>query len=113
MGENIVFWVIIFFTTVPIFGMGIYAFVKKTPIHFYAGTTVKSEEITDVKSYNRANGFIWAGYGLGLIIFAIIMTRTQGSLGSILFLVYTFAGLLAMLLAYRAVYEKYRKKTMK
>ena len=39
--------------------LGIWAFVRKTPMHFWAGSTVLPETITDVKKYNRANGFMW------------------------------------------------------
>ena len=108
MEENIVFWVVIFVTSVPIFGMAIFAFLKKTPVHFYAGTTVKAEEITDVKKYNRANGILWLGYGLGLILSAYFLASNEGSLGSIVFIAYIFLGLLVLLLVYRKIYDKYR-----
>ena len=34
---------------------GATALLRQTPMHFWAGTTVKPEEIRDVAAYNKAN----------------------------------------------------------
>ena len=53
-------------------GMGIYSFKRKTPMYFWAGTTVKSEEISDIKAYNRANGIMWVSYGLSFLLIPLL-----------------------------------------
>lgn len=54
--------------------VGIWAFCRKTPMHFWAGSTIPEDAITDVKKYNRANGFMWIVYAFlslmpGIIVF--------------------------------------------
>ena len=110
MGQNIVFWVIIIFSSLPILGMGVYAFVKKDPVHFYSGTTVKADEIVNVKKYNKANGIMWLSYGLGMLFFAYLVTILEEALGAVVFIGYIFIGLLLMVVAYKMIYRKYRKK---
>ena len=40
-------------------GIGIYAWNRKKPMWFWSGKTVGEKEISDVHSYNRANGIMW------------------------------------------------------
>ena len=40
-------------------GIGVYAIKREKPMWFWSVTTVKEEEISDVKAYNRANGIMW------------------------------------------------------
>ena len=42
--------------------IGIYAWRRKKPMWFFAGSTVEEREITDVTAYNRANGIMWISY---------------------------------------------------
>ena len=42
--------------------VALWAFKRRDPMHFVAGTTVKTENITAVKEYNRANGRMWTVY---------------------------------------------------
>ena len=66
------------YSTVPLFafaaifiGIGIYSIKKKTPMHFWSMSSVKSEEISDVKSYNKENGLMWIVYGCTYILSAV------------------------------------------
>ena len=52
--------------------VGIWAFCRKTPMHFWSGTTVSPETITDVKKYNKANGFMWVIASLIFFVAPII-----------------------------------------
>ena len=52
--------------------IAIWAFCRKTPMHFWAGSTVCSESITDVKKYNLANGIMWIIASLPYFASAII-----------------------------------------
>lgn len=39
--------------------IGVWAYHRKTPMHFWSGTTVPSSEIANISAYNRANAFMW------------------------------------------------------
>ena len=54
LGGKIVFSFIVWFCSLIFIGIGIYSIKRKTPMHFWAGSKVKREEITDIKAYNRA-----------------------------------------------------------
>lgn len=41
-------------------------------MHFWSGTTVSPETITDVKKYNKTNGFMWVIASLIFFIAPII-----------------------------------------
>ena len=63
MGNSI--WLLIMIPCSLLFtGIAIYAFRAKKPMWFWSGTVVREEELTDVKAYNRENGFMWLGYSL-------------------------------------------------
>lgn len=49
-------------------GIGLYALKSKKPIHFWSGTTVKAQEVTDVKAYNRANAKMWLIYDIPYVM---------------------------------------------
>ncbi|MFZ7120303.1 MAG: hypothetical protein ACOWWH_05070 [Eubacteriaceae bacterium] len=83
-------------------GIGIYAIKKKTPMHFWAGTTVKSEEITDIEAYNKANGIMWIVFGIAFFISYFF--------GSIFFILTVIFGLIIMMIVYKKIYDKYRVK---
>ena len=52
--------IIWFITTIPcsalITGFGIYAWNRKKPMWFWSGSSVKENEISDIRAYNHANG---------------------------------------------------------
>ena len=47
MGDAIIFAVISLMCAAVFIGIEVYAMKKKTPMHFWSGTTVKSEEIAE------------------------------------------------------------------
>ncbi|MCR2044167.1 hypothetical protein [Anaerosalibacter massiliensis] len=72
MGTAMPLVVISFICATVFIGIGIFALKKKTPMHFWSGTRVKTEEISDVKAYNKANGTMWIAYGSTFILSAIL-----------------------------------------
>ena len=62
---GIIIWCITSFGCAILFyGLGVYAEKRKSPMHFWAGTTVDESKITDVKAYNKANARMWKLYSL-------------------------------------------------
>ncbi|MBU3811947.1 MAG: hypothetical protein H9893_09890 [Candidatus Niameybacter stercoravium] len=106
MGESIVILVICLICAVIFLGIGLYALKTKTPIHFWAGTVVKSEEITDIKAYNRANAIMWLVYG-SLYIVAGILGFWSITLASILIGLSCLPGLIILILVNRRIEKKY------
>lgn len=106
-------WVINEFITIMlviVFGsVALWGFLSKTPVNFWAGDEVKTSEISDVKAYNRANGFIWAFFTLPQLIAAILcpinsLAANIFSIGGIV------AGIPVIMIVYRHIEKKYRVK---
>ena len=87
--------------------IGVYAQRKKTPMHFFAGTTVKSEEITDVKAYNRANACMWKVYSLVYLVSALIWILSETA-ALVLMLAGGIGGIFALVWVYMKIEKKYR-----
>lgn len=74
MGENVV-WLITCWGCAAVFlGIAIYASKKDKPMHFWSGSTVDPETISDIPAYNKANARMWLLYSVpywasGLIYF--------------------------------------------
>jgi hypothetical protein len=108
MGEAMFFAVITWVCALVFIGIGIFAIKKKTPMHFWSGTTVKTEEIKDVKAYNKANGIMWMGYGFIYILSGIIEIVLQNGVGAALMSFWSVGGLIIMIIAYLRIYKKYK-----
>ena len=108
MGNSVIWLVIMIPVCLLITGFGIYAFRRKKPMWFWAGTEVKPEEITDVPAYNRANGIMWIVYSLVFWIGTAAAAVTN--LGELTIAGGVFGSILLMI-AYHGILEKYRAKT--
>lgn len=109
MEAAIPFAIIIGFCASVFIVIGIYALKKKTPMHFWAGTTVKSEEITDIKAYNKANGIMWISYGSILASSGILSFVFGTAVGGIIVAISCTLGLIVLIIIYGKIYDKYRR----
>lgn len=99
---SLVFCILIFVA------IGLYAIKRKSPMHFFAGTTVNPRKITDVEAYNRANGYMWFAYG-GLFIIPIIASFfTSPAVVGILVGIVTCVGTILLFVAYGLIYKHYK-----
>lgn len=89
------------------FGMGLWALRRKTPMHFWSGSTVSPKEIGDIPQYNRANAAMWMVFaaGMALIGFAGFWSM---ALGGILAAIYVLGGIPVLVLVYQIIYNKYK-----
>lgn len=108
MKEAIPLIVILSFVGMVFISMGIYALRKKTPIHFWSGTTVKSEEIKDIQSYNRANGIMWILYGISFILSGLLGLFVNVKIAGFAVIITCFFGLIIVIIAYHRIYNKYK-----
>ena len=105
--ENIMFAVITWFVALIIGAIAIWAFKRKTPMHFWAGSTVDPKEIADIPAYNRANGFMWSVYA-GSFVLSGVLALFNMMAGVILILLACIPGVAGLFIAYRRIYNRYK-----
>lgn len=88
-------------------GMGLYAYRKKTPMHFWSGSRVDSREIRDIPGYNRANARLWIVYG-SLYVLLGALGLVHALLAAILLSVVALGGTPILILVYQRIYKKYK-----
>jgi len=87
--------------------IALWAFKRKDPMHFWSGSTVKPEEITDIPSYNRANGLMWTIYA-GCIAVAGLISLFSIKIGAILLIIIFVPGIGILIAAYNRIFNKYK-----
>lgn len=110
MDGSIVFYIVLLICATVFIAIGIFAIKKKTPMHFWSGTEVKAEEITDTKAYNRENGIMWIVYGSSYIICAILRLVLGSAVGGALFIFWSLFSLIIMIIVYKHIYKKYKQE---
>jgi maltodextrin utilization protein YvdJ len=104
--DKLIVYMSILPVTIIFIGLGVYALKRKTPMHFWAGSTVSSEEISDIKGYNKANGIMWICYGLSFLLIPIL----GESIGDITLAILVPIMVVALMLTYKVIYNKYKVK---
>ena len=110
MGESILFLGISSVCALFFIGIGIFAINKKTPMHFWAGSTVKAERISDIKAYNRANGIMWIAYGSIFILAGIVALLSSSDIAAALMAICSTVGIIVLVIFYQFIYRKYKIK---
>ncbi|MGN0487550.1 MAG: hypothetical protein ACI4GB_10005 [Acutalibacteraceae bacterium] len=106
--ENIIFLFIMIFCSALLTGIGIYVMRREEPMWFWSGSKVESEEISDVPAYNRANGIMWILYSLPMWLATFIGLKHTAVTVTIILLDST-VGIIALIVAYKRIYNKYKK----
>ena len=86
--------------------LGIYSIKRKDPMHFWAGSKVPPEKVSDIPRYNRANGIMWIVTGLLYAADALLAFYDFFTAGMVL-LVISLGGVPCLILGYRAICKKY------
>lgn len=93
--------------------LSLWGFLSKSPVNFWSGDDVKASEISDVKAFNCANGFIWAFFTLPQLIAAILfpVNTVNANFAANIFQVGgVLVGMPAAIIAYKQIEKKYRNK---
>lgn len=106
--EILVFLSIYIFCSIVFTSIGVYSLKRKTPMHFWSGTTVDPKSISDVTAYNKANGIMWITYGLLYTILGIIHYFTDNSFIFFTLVFLPTGGIIFLVLSYNAIYKKYK-----
>lgn len=104
---NILFAVICWMCSLIFWGIAIWAFKRKDPMHFWSGSTVRPEEIRDIPAYNRANGIMWSIYAACLLMAGLVSLFSIKT-GSILLFIIFLPGIAVLIITYNRIYKKYR-----
>ena len=79
----------------------------KRPVHFFTGDKMTSEEVTDVRAYNRANGKMWAVYAI-INAVAGFIALLNSITGYVLFAILTLPGLFVLFAFHKRIYSRYK-----
>jgi len=110
--ENIIFAIITWLMAMILGAIAIWAFKRKEPMHFWSGSTVRPEEITDIPAYNRANGLMWAIYTACMFL-AGVLSLFSIAAGVVLLIILCVPGTVLLIQIYNRIYEKYRNPSFK
>lgn len=107
--ENIMALCIMSFVALIFIGNGISQYKSRKPVGFYTGEKPpKEEELTDVRAWNRAHGFMWSGYGILIIASWVSAVFVKNEVVSV---VVTFTiiigGLAGMIVGHHLLIKKY------
>ena len=106
--EKVIWLVITIQCSLLFTGIGIYAWRRRKPMWFWSGSSVREEEITNVKAYNRENGIMWICYSAVFWISTIMGIRSV-SIAGIVLAVGCLGGLPLLVIAYNRIYRKYKR----
>ena len=107
--DNLIWLSIMIPTSLLFTCIGIYAWMRKKPMWFWAGDTVSEDEITNIRAYNRANGIMWLCFSLPLWMATIIGGCHNIILGTNILLADSTVGLVLMMITYTFIRKKYKK----
>ena len=106
-----VIWLVIMIPCSLLFtGIGLYAWRRRKPMWFWSGSSVREDEITNVKAYNRANGVMWICYSTVFWI-STIMGIWNVSAAGIVLMAGCLGALPLLVIAYNRIYRKYKRRT--
>ena len=106
--ENIIFaaviWAIVFLIALYIR----WKVRRGVPMHFWAGSVVKPEEITDIPAYNRECCLMWLAYGAAFFLTGVVSLFSVMA-GGILIAIVSTARLIPLFIVYGRIYNKYKR----
>lgn len=89
-------------------GIGLYSFRAKKAAGFWAN--LESPQVTDIRSYNRAMGKLWIGFGLVFILLGLPLLAGPNSPLIFLSVLGVFAEIIGVMLIYtQIILPKYKK----
>lgn len=89
-------------------GIGIHALRREKPMWFWSGTSVRENEITDIKAYNRENAVMWFCYALVFWV-SVILGIFNVSAAGVVLAAGCLGGIPLLAFAYSRIYRKYRR----
>ena len=104
-----VIWLVITIPCSLLFtGIGIYAWRRTKPMWFWSGSSVREDEITNVKAYNRENGIMWICYSLVFWVSMLLGFLNITGAGIVL-AVGCLGGIPLLAVNYNRIWKKYKR----
>ena len=96
------------------YGIGIWAHNRKDPMHFYAGSTVDPNTISDICAYNRENEKMWKIFSVPFWFSAVsaffsIWLDVLMIISVTVLVIGCTVGIGWLVWQYNRIYKKYRK----
>ena len=108
MDEWIAFDLVILFMVMSFVAVALWAYKRKDPMHFWSGTTVDPETITDIKKYNKANAKMWLAYCVPMLVSMFIAPFNMHVASGVL-IVSCVAGIPVLIITYNKIKKKYTR----
>ena len=90
-------------------GLGVCTLRRRKPMWFRSGSSVKEEELTDVRACNRANGIMWIAFSAVFRVSTVPgFLRMQA--GGVCLLAGSVCGVPVLPAVYSKIYKKYKKR---
>ena len=105
--ENLIWYITMISSSLLFTGIGIYAWNRKKPMWFWFGTSIKESEISDIVSYNHANGIMWIVYSLVLWI-ATFAGIWNTKIALVFIIAACVPGIPLLIVVYKRIYAKYK-----
>jgi hypothetical protein len=99
--------VVALFSALLSVAIGVWALRRKTPMHFWSGTTVEPESISNIKEYNAENAIMWFKYSIPFVISAIVAPFHMNA-AAIIIAVGCTAGIPWLIVTYKIIEKKYK-----
>lgn len=98
---------IIWFCSLVFAAIALWAFKSRAPMSFWSGCEVKPEDIADIPAYNRAMGVMWLLFTVCWLATGLV-TLLSIIWGVALLLFLCGPGIIALIMAYKQIYNKYK-----
>ena len=107
--ETVIWLVFMIPTSLFFTGLGVFAWKRKQPMWFWAGSTVREKDISDIPAYNKANGVMWIAYSAVFWLSTLIGISHIDAAGAVL-AAGCLGGIPCLILSYKRIYGKYGKR---
>lgn len=105
--ENWIWYIIMIPCSALLTVLGVFAWNRKKPMYFWAGSEVNETEISDIPAYNRANGIMWLVYSL-IFWAATAVMQFSSTASLVLIIVGCVVGIPLLFVIYKRIYNKYK-----
>lgn len=107
---NIIWIVIMLPCSILFSAIGIFAWNRKKPMWFWSGSTVRENEISDIKSYNKANGIMWLCFSLPFWV-STFLGYFYIKAGAVLLIAICVLGIPVLPIVYGKINKKYKNSS--
>lgn len=110
MSEGVYTFIIFFFGSLLIGGIGVYSIKSKKPVSFFTFYKVSEDEVSNVKSYNKSVGVLWILYGVFWILLGSLYIFMDTTIALIITILSAHISIIVLIFMYLRIKRKYEIK---